>query len=363
MPSAHVAEAWAERRREHRKDRIMVSTAGFRAFSRKTLTFGYALLLVGLAACGGMDERPSGGSGLDAALPPLWPDEVRVDTCEDFASKSVGSYVVSSNYWNKTTCPGIQCMEINTATGAFSVTQGPPPCGDNVSSYPNILYGCSYGNCSPKTILPMPVSAVSKLSSSWSFSVGGSKNDRYNVSYDIWFCPDNNCGASGFPQGLELMIWLDYKNAKGWKDHLGTVKIAGYDWDVWVADMAAGGALDSWKYMNYIIKPSSVTSVTDLDLNAFIKDATTRGYVKSSWYLYAVQAGMEVRTGGMPFTSDKFRVSINGVTPSTDPLPYDGPSCDGGTPSAEGQLAVSANYVTAGALHGYGSAWSWVGPT
>jgi hypothetical protein len=328
----------------------------------RTFVLAGTMLLAGLAACGDSGEQAA-GSGLDAALPPIWPAEVTVNSCEDFASVSVGSYVVSSNYWNQATCPGTQCMEVNTATGAFSVTQGPPPCGNEVASYPNILYGCSYGSCSPKTILPMPVSKVSKLSSSWNFSVGGGKDDRYNVSYDIWFCPDDNCGASGFPKGLELMIWLDYKNAKGWKDHVGTVKISGYEWDVWVADMAAGGAVESWKYMNYIIRPSKVTSVTDLDLNAFIQDAMARGLVQSTWYLYAVQAGMEVRSGGMPFTSDKFSVSINGVTPSTDPLPYEGPSCDGGTPSAEGQLAVAGSYVTAGALHGYGNAWTWVGPT
>ena len=341
----------------------MDATLASKASSRRFRTTAGAALLMGLAACGGLGERPPKGTTLDAALPPVWPAEITVNTCQDLASVAVGNYVISSNYWNKAVCPGTQCMEINAATGAFSVTVGPDPCGNNVSSYPNVLYGCSYGNCSPGTILPLPVTKVSKLSSSWDFSVGGGSGDLWNVAYDIWFCPDNNCGASGFPKGLELMIWLDVKGARGWKDHKGTVDLGGYTWDVWVADMAAGGATESWTYMDYIIKGAGVTSVTNLDLNAFVKDVMARGYVKDSWYMYAVQAGMEVRTGGMPFTSNSFSVSINGINPSTVPLPYEGPSCDGGVPTAEGQLSINDNYVTAGALHGYGSAWTWVGQT
>jgi hypothetical protein len=289
----------------------------------------------------------------------VWPAEVTVNSCEDFATAAVGSYLISSNYWNKDVCPGTQCIEINKSTGAFSVTSGPEPCGNNVSSYPNILYGCSYGNCSPGTVLPLPVSQVTSLTSSWDFSAGGtSSKDAWNVAYDIWFCPDNNCAASGFPKGLELMIWLDYKNAHGWKDHLGTAQLGGYTWDVWKADMLVGGASDSWGYMDYMIKPQMVTKVTNLDLNVFIQDAVKRGYVSPTWYLYAVQAGMEVRAGGMPFTSNSFSVTINGVTPPTTPVTTEGPSCDGGAPSLDGQLVIDGTYVTAGPLHGYGATWA-----
>jgi len=295
---------------------------------------------------------------VDAALPPVWPAEQTVSSCDDFATIAVGSYVLQSNYWNKDTCPGTQCIEMNSVTGAFSVTQGPPACGNNVASFPNVLYGCSYGNCTPASVLPKPVGQLSSLTSSWDFSAGGIASDRWNVSYDLWFCPDNNCAASGFPNGLELMIWLDYNNAYGWKTHLGSVSLAGYTWDVWAADMLVGGASASWNYMNYILKPPMVTSVTKLDLNAFIRDAIQRGYAQNSWYLYAIQAGMEVRSGGMPFTSNSFSVTINGETASTAPVANQGPSCDGGLPTADGQLSISDSYVTAGPLHGYGAAWT-----
>jgi hypothetical protein len=138
------------------------------------------------------------------------------------------------------TCPGTQCMEINKATAAFTMTQGPDACGDIVASYPNVLYGCSHGDCSPASMLPMQVSALSTVTSSWDFSVGGTASDQYNVSYDIWFCPDGNCGTSGFPGELELMIWLDYKNVHGWQTDLGSVTLAGHTWEVWKATFGSG---------------------------------------------------------------------------------------------------------------------------
>jgi cellulose 1,4-beta-cellobiosidase len=221
-------------------------------------------------------------------------------------------------------------MEINNATAAFAVTQGPNACGDTVASYPNVLYGCSFGNCSPASMLPMPVSALSTVTSSWDFTVGASAHDDYDVAYDIWFCPDNHCGANGFPGGLEVMIWLDYNIAHGWKTHLGSVTVSGYNWDVWEAPL--GGANHSWTYLIYLIRPPMVTSVTNLDLNAFFQDAAARGYVQDSWYLYAIQAGDELRTGGVPFINNSFSVSINGVTPVTATTPHDGSSGDGGLP-------------------------------
>ncbi|HEY5284559.1 MAG TPA: hypothetical protein VIM14_17340 [Polyangia bacterium] len=288
-----------------------------------------------------------------------------MSTCEERANVTVGSYLVQSDYWNKAVCPGTQCMDINKATGAFSVTQGPAPCGDNVASYPNVLYGCSFGDCSPASMLPMPVSALSTVTSSWDFSVGGAASDKYNVAYDIWFCSDGKCGSSGFPGGVELMIWLDYKNVHGWQTDLGSVTLAGHTWEVWKATFGSG--INSWTYLAYMIQPPMVTSVADLDLNAIFRDAAAKGYITNDWYLYAIQAGSELRTGGIPYNSNSFSVSINGVSPTSssdggvESGETGGGSCDGGIPTATGGLMVSDTYVTAGSLHGYAAAWSWVG--
>jgi hypothetical protein len=253
-------------------------------------------------------------------------------------------------------------MDINNVTGAFSVTQS-ADCGNTVASYPNVLYGCSHGTCSPASALPMPVSALTNVTSSWDFSVGGVSSDQYDVAYDIWFCKDNTCRSGGFPGGTELMIWLDYQNVTGWQTNLGSVSLGGYTWDLWQTTFGTGD--DAWTYLAYMIQAPMVTSVTDLDLNAFIQDAVSRGYVDNSWYLYAVQAGDEIRTGGLPYNHNSFSVAINGATPAANPdaAAGGGVSCDGGMPTAEGGLVVDDNYVTVGSLHGYAAAWTWVGST
>ncbi len=251
----------------------------------------------GQAVAGASDAGPN----MDAGQPV-------VNTCDPYKNVTVGSYIVETNYWNQSGCPGTQCMTVNATTGAFSVTQG-PNCGNTVASYPNVLYGSSFGTTSPGSKLPMQVSALTSVTSSWDFSVGGTNADQYDVAYDIWFCQNNSCGTSGFNGGLELMIWLDYQNAHGWEYDLGSVNLSGYNWEVWT--FAQGGGSYSWTYLAYLIQPTMVTSVTNLDLLSFFLDAQSRGYLQNSWYLYAVQAGDEIRSGGLPYDNYSFSVSVN----------------------------------------------------
>jgi len=186
----------------------MHSTAGSSRTSSARLG---VIVVAGLAACGGLGKR-SGEQSLDAPVAPTWPAAVTYEGCDQYAGRTVGSYYIQSNYWNQDNCPGTQCIAINTSTGAYSVTKGGAPClgKETVSSYPYVLYGCSYGNCSPGTVFPMQVGQVSSLTSSWEFESGAtSTSDGYNVALELWFCPDKTCGADGFPNGFELMLWLD----------------------------------------------------------------------------------------------------------------------------------------------------------
>ena len=117
-------------------------------------------------------------------------------------------------------------MTVNGETGAFTVTSAASCANENVASYPNVLYGNSFGTISPGSPLPMQVSALTSVTSCWDYSVGGTAEDAYDVAYDIWFCPDTTCGtAKAFNGGAELMIRLDYQNATGWEYDLGPVTL------------------------------------------------------------------------------------------------------------------------------------------
>src|SRR5208282_5087076 len=88
------------------------------------------------------------------------------------------------------------------------------------------------------------------------------------------------------------------------------------------------------------------TTFNDVSIMVFINDSVTRGYIQPTWYLAAIEAGNELRTGGVPFTSSGFNASVNGAscgtptatvsptptvtsTPTETPLPcnYPGPTC------------------------------------
>lgn len=229
-----------------------------------------------------------------------------VDTCVPFQSVPVGAYVVETDYWNKTKCPGAQCLRIDDQTGTFTLTSDSYSCGYDVAAYPNILFGQAWGVTSAQKDLPAPVKTLQCVMSDW--TIHPTDTGTWDAAYDIWASPDPHCGPHGFPGGLEIMVWLDYRNTHGWKNDLGTVSIEGVDWEVWQATMNDGKG--SWQYVAYLPK-TLMTSVKDLDLKKFLDDSQKRGYLRSDWYLYAVQAGNEMHSGGVPFTSEGFSVTVN----------------------------------------------------
>ncbi len=229
-----------------------------------------------------------------------------VTFCGPYQSLTVGNYIIQTDYWNLPKCPGTQCLIVDDKTGSYTVTKTDFDCGNEVASYPSILYGKAFGSQSPHCELPAPLSQLKCVNSSWTFEP--TYTGAWDAAYDIWLCPDGNCGPQGFPGGAEVMIWLDYVNTNGWQYDQGPATIAGMKWEVWYWKVDLGGGLRN--YVAYLAK-TPVNSVKDLDLKKFLDDSKKRGYIKPNWYLYAVLAGNEFKSGGVPFTTKSFSVSVN----------------------------------------------------
>lgn len=242
------------------------------------------------------------------STPITWPGQY-INTCSAFKNVTIGSNVVETNYWNAGSCGVSQCMNINTVTGAFNVYAG-PNCnnGNIVASYPNIFYGNEEGAISPNSVLPKQVSSLTSVTSSWNFTPGGGTSDAWDIAYDLWFCKDNTCGGGGYPGGTELMIWVDYQNVAGFKNNIASVSISGSQWELWQNNSGSGS--NAWTYLAYMTTTPSAVPVNNLNLMAFIQSAEKQGYIKPTWYLYAIPAGVELRTGGIPFTSNSFSVQV-----------------------------------------------------
>jgi hypothetical protein len=244
--------------------------------------------------------------------------------CGRFDSVNVagGQMFVMNNVWGSTTP---QCINVNTSTGAFQITQsGHNNTNGQVASYPAIVKGCHWGTCTPNSGLPLQVGRIQSAVSSWNITTGAP--GIWNAAYDIWYHTDANVNRG--PDGAELMIWLNRAGGAGPAGpQVGTVSIGGASWAVHFAEFT------DWNYIAYI-RTTPTNSVSNLDIRAFTLDAVNRGYIQSGWYLSGVEAGFELWVNGAGLASNSFSFTAQGGTqttpPTSPPPPTSSPPPPGG---------------------------------
>jgi hypothetical protein len=247
-----------------------------------------------------------------------------VDICEQYGTATVQDrYIVQNNRWGADTA---QC--ISTTPSGFRVTRaehskatnGPP------ASYPSIYYGWHYGNASPGTVLPLPVTdpAVAALRTSVSYTfVSGA---TYNAAYDIWLDPTPR--TDGQNTGAEIMVWANRQGSiQPIGSRVGTANLLGTTWEVWFGNVG-------WNVVSYV--RSTPAPSLSFGVTTFVDDAVARGHAQRSWYLTSVQAGFEPWIGGAGLGVDDFSVTIGvptspSATPSVTPTP--GPTPTATVPS------------------------------
>jgi cellulose 1,4-beta-cellobiosidase len=224
-----------------------------------------------------------------------------VDLCDRSASTTVmgGEYNVMNNVWGSGAGVGNQCLEVNTSSSYFKVSQSTHN-SSSVASYPAIFKGCHWGWCTTNNNpMPIPVWEIGSAPFTWTIRTD-SASGTWNAALDIWF-DDTLSFADDYD--LEMMIWIDYHGgATPAGSRQGTVQIGGLMWDVYFTVFA------NWPYVAYKIT-SPVDSV-NLDLRDFINDSVTRGYLNTTWYLHAIEAGFEIWRGGQSLTTRSFSADV-----------------------------------------------------
>jgi cellulose 1,4-beta-cellobiosidase len=209
------------------------------------------------------------------------------------------TYCVQNDVWNPDS-GWTQTLQVNDHDGDFTITaanhvkatNGPP------ASFASIYRGNHFGMATANSGLPKQVSGLS-VDTSWDFSTVSS--GVWDAVYDIWFHQTSDY-SGGSPNGAELMIWLNYQGGiQPAGSKVDTVSLSGATWEVWHTTMG-------WQYVAYRIT-SNATSAS-FDLNAFVTDAVSLGYIKNSWYLVSVEAGFELWQGGAGLKSNSFSVSV-----------------------------------------------------
>jgi len=138
-----------------------------------------------------------------------------------------------------------------------------------VASYPSIVYGAGNGYGSPGTVLPLEVSALTCVTSSW--NVTTTNTGYWDAAYDIWFCPNKGLSSNS----AELMIWMDYMPGTEPAGSLqaANVSIGGQKWDVYEGNIG-------WNYIAYLAEPS-ITAFNNENIYAFIQDSCPAAIFKT----------------------------------------------------------------------------------
>ena len=228
-----------------------------------------------------------------------------IEMCQSGTSNSfmpvAGSrYSVQTNKWGSGA--GEVCITTDF-TDSFWISKSTLNTSNfDPAGYPSIFFGCHYSTCTQSGgEIPKALSQITSARSSWSTKEA---SGSYNIAYDIWVLP--SCTADG-PDGggLEMMIWLTSSgNVNPAGSGAGQANLGGVSYNV------NQGHVSSWNYLAYR-RTSTTTSVTDLDLKAFLDDAVSRGSAQQGWCLTGVEAGFEVWNGGSGLRTDSFSVTVN----------------------------------------------------
>jgi hypothetical protein len=209
-----------------------------------------------------------------------------------------GAYIIGNNVWGANTK---QTLSVDRTTGAFTVTKSTHCNGTNKgpASYPSIFKGSHWRTSTIRSGMPVQVSKIKSVNTHWNVTIIDS--GIYNCAYDVWL--NKSPSTNERPDGAELMIWINYNGSiqpAGFKKTM--VSIAGIEWSVWESD-----DMDP-KYIAYLT--TSKTNEVSFDINDFILDSVSRGYIQRDWYLIDVETGFEIWSGGQGLTSNIFSVEI-----------------------------------------------------
>ena len=195
-----------------------------------------------------------------------------------------------------------ECLRNSSGGPNFTiVTSGARRAGPEPVAFPNIFRGCSWGVCSPDGALPLPVSRLGALVTSW--STRQTRRGVWDAAYDIWFARHRS--VSGQDAGAEVMIWL---NSHGLRTGRGrVVRIDHRRWHLVHWRTGLGGR--HWNYLRFALVGGG-TSIRRLSIGPFIALARRYRLIRPGWWLTSVEAGFEIWRGGAGLRTTGFSVRL-----------------------------------------------------
>nr|AGC24032.1 xyloglucanase A [Rhizomucor miehei] len=221
------------------------------------------------------------------------PLEKRADFCGQWDTAEEGPYTIYNNLWGQDSatsgqqCTGVDSLSGNTLAWHTSWTWAGGQY--NVKSYANAAL----------SFTATRVSDISSIPFTWHWSYTGS-GIVANVAFDLW----TSSSTSGNYE-IEIMVWLGALGGAGpLGSAVGTFEQAGTTWTLYSGSNGSNAVYS-------FVAADSLTSISS-DLLPFLKYLTSNGYISSSQYLRAVQAGTEPFVGtNAKLTTTAYSVSVN----------------------------------------------------
>lgn len=241
-------------------------------------------------------------AGLALTVVQALPASASVRMCAQYSAKiltgRVGTKVEARNDWWLE--PG--CITTDNSWPAFKVSSSfrPAPSG-RVDGFPEILRGCQYGSCTPASGFPRRVSATGDAVARWS-TRGNWAGGVHNTAFDVWFGKSAN--YAGHAAGTEIMIWLNSHNL-GHPYRAPKMWIDGRPWWLSYWRTCEPGTTTCWNYVRFWAV-HQIRSVSWLKLHPFMRKAIQIGKLRSGWWLWNVEAGYEIWSGGNGLQTTNF---------------------------------------------------------
>ncbi len=221
------------------------------------------------------------------------------------------TYVLQTNWWGlfggqTVSYDGLSFEIGNPDNVAMNPNEGAP------TGYPSFLVGRYAGSQSAESNLPMRVSDISAVETSFHTNASDISLSNTNAAYDVWLTaggaplPDNQYDPGD--GGVFLMVWLFMptdRQPRGTNDHPDHA-VDGVEgtWDVWIDESG-----DFPPCISYV--STTPLDGLDFDLNDFIQDAVENDYgVTADMYLNIIFAGFELWGGNDGLAVEHFCADV-----------------------------------------------------
>lgn len=218
-----------------------------------------------------------------------------------------GKYWLYNNLWGSHTGSGSQCLWKSSAKGSnisWGTSWNWTGQTDAIKSFVSVILGWHWGWKLTETGLPIQLSSVKNIHTSWEFDLKETASGGINITYDLWLSTNPDIGNEN-PSG-EIMIWL-YKSEGiipiGSKETI--VSIAGVDWELWKGPHPISG----WPVYSFVREINTCSQ--ELNLEDFFNYLSNHNGLNNSLYLISVEAGMEVFTGAGTLETSLYSVGID----------------------------------------------------